>query len=141
MEDGDVLHAEWWQRAVAYTVDWVVVFSLGQILRAVLRADLAIALNLLFPFVYFAWGNGEFGRTLGKRVLGLHVVDHETGARIGFGRALLRHLTFMALFLALLVPGIIDVLFPLWDRQRQTLHDKVVRSLVVTVLPPYTETP
>ena len=104
-----------------------------------MRADLGIALSLLFPFAYFAWGNGEVGRTLGKRVLRLHVVDQQTGARIGFGRALLRHLTFFVLFLALVVPGIINILFPLWDKNRQTLHDKVVRSMVVTVVRPYTE--
>jgi uncharacterized RDD family membrane protein YckC len=135
----DVLHAEFWQRAVAYTIDWVVVFTLAQLLYVALPVDLAMALNLLFPFAYFAWCNGELGRTLGKRLLGLHVVDQESGARIGFGRALLRHLTFFLLFIALLIPGIVNVLFPLWDKRRQTLHDKVVRSVVVAVVRPYTE--
>lgn len=112
---------------------------MGQILQVSVRADLAIALSLLFPFVYFGWANGELGQTLGKRVLRLHVVDHLTGAKIGFGRGLIRHLSFFGLFVALVVPGIVDALFPLWDKKRQTLHDKVVRSVVVTVVRPYTE--
>lgn len=137
-DDGEVLHAEWWQRAVAYTIDWVLVSVVGQFLQVYLRADLGLALSLLFPFLYFGWANGELGQTVGKRILRLHVVDHLSGARIGFGRGLLRHLTLFALFLALVVPGIVDVLFPLWDKRRQTLHDKVVRSVVVTVVRPYT---
>lgn len=113
----------------------------GQILQSTMRADLAIVFSLLLPFVYFGWCNGELGQTLGKRVLGLHVIDHESGARIGFGRGLLRHLTFFALFVAFIVPGIVDALLPLRDRRRQTLHDKAVRSVVVAVARPYTEQP
>ena len=140
-EGGEVLHAEWWQRAVAYTVDWVVIFTTSQALQALLRPDLAMAFVLLIPFAYFGWANGELGQTLGKRLLGLHVVDHETGARIGLGRALIRHFAFTVFFLAFAVPGLVNVLFPLWDRRRQTLHDKVVRSMVVSVTRPYTEAP
>lgn len=138
-DGGEVLYAEWWQRAVAYTIDWVLVSVIGQILQVSIRADLAIALSLLFPFVYFGWANGELGQTLGKRILRLYVVDHVTGAKIGFARGLIRHFSFFALFVALVVPGVIDALFPLWDKKRQTLHDKVVRSVVVTVVRPYTE--
>lgn len=110
-------------------------------MQSTLRADLGLALSLLFPFAYFAYCNGELGQTLGKRILGLHVVDQASGARIGFGRALLRHGIFFVLFLALVIPGVVNLLFPLWDRRRQTLHDKAVRSVVVTVVAPYTEAP
>jgi uncharacterized RDD family membrane protein YckC len=34
---------------------------------------------------------------------------------------------------AFYLPGLIDVLFPLWDPKRQTLHDKAVGSVVVKV--------
>lgn len=31
----------------------------------------------------------------------------------------------------LLVPGLLDVLWPLWDGKRQTLHDKIAGTVVV----------
>jgi uncharacterized RDD family membrane protein YckC len=34
------------------------------------------------------------------------------------------------LFLACLVPGIIDALLPLWDPKRQSWHDKAVGTVV-----------
>ena len=37
------------------------------------------------------------------------------------------------LWVLLYIPGIIDVLFPLWDQKRQTIHDKAASSIVVTV--------
>lgn len=130
----DVVPAEWWQRAVAYTIDWVVVSLTGQVLQLLLGDGFGTALSLLFPFAYFAWCNGEAGQTLGKRLLALHVVDANSGARIGFGRALLRYLAFLGLFFACIVPGVLSVLRPLRDPGRQTFHDKAVRSLVVAVV-------
>jgi len=31
------------------------------------------------------------------------------------------------------IPAILDYLWPLWDRKKQALHDKVVGSVVVRV--------
>ena len=31
---------------------------------------------------------------------------------------------------------VLDMLFPLWDKRRQTLHDKVVGSVVIRTRPP-----
>jgi hypothetical protein len=33
----------------------------------------------------------------------------------------------------LIIPGLLDVLQPLWDRKHQTLHDKIVGSVVVQI--------
>lgn len=119
---------------MAYTVDWVVVSLAGQVLQLAL-GDFGTAVSLTIPFAYFAWCNGEMGQTLGKRLLGLHVVDQETGARIGMARGLLRYLAFLGLFLACIVPGILNVLRPLRDAKRQTFHDLAARSMVVAVVP------
>ena len=37
----------------------------------------------------------------------------------------------MVLWWLLLIPGLLDVLSPLWDGRRQTWHDKAVNSVVV----------
>jgi uncharacterized RDD family membrane protein YckC len=33
----------------------------------------------------------------------------------------------------LIIPGLLDVLWPMWDRKHQTLHDKLVGSVVVQI--------
>ncbi|NNG20260.1 RDD family protein [Naumannella sp. ID2617S] len=73
------------------------------------------------------------GASLGKLACGLRVVPAEQGhapVRLPWGTALLRPLVTRLLGLVPLL-GLIDYLFPLWDRRRQTLHDKVVKTQVV----------
>jgi uncharacterized RDD family membrane protein YckC len=87
---------------------------------------------VVLPFLYFAILNGnERGQTLGKRVAGIRVRRSDGVSPLGIGRALGRYaLTF--LFGVLLGPLILlDYLWPLWDRQKQALHDKAVGSVVV----------
>ena len=50
---------------------------------------------------------------------------------IGYGKALGRRLLASLFWWLLLIPGLLDVLWPLWDGRRQTWHDKVVGSVVV----------
>lgn len=39
----------------------------------------------------------------------------------------------MAFWMLWLIPGILDNLWPLWDRRGQTVHDKVARTVVIHV--------
>jgi uncharacterized RDD family membrane protein YckC len=67
------------------------------------------------------------GQTPGKKALGLRTIDQATGQPIGFGRAVgrmfARILSQQVLFLG--------YLWMLWDENKQTWHDKLVRSIVV----------
>jgi uncharacterized RDD family membrane protein YckC len=65
-----------------------------------------------------------------ERLLGIRVVG-EDFQPIGYGRAFGRVLIGSILWIACYVPGILDVLWPLWDEKNQSLHDKVVNSIVV----------
>ena len=69
------------------------------------------------------------GQTYGKRALGIRVVNEEGGS-IGYGRAFGRYGIIFLLGI-LVVPLLIDYLWPLWDDRSQALHDKGVRSFVV----------
>ena len=72
------------------------------------------------------------GQTVGKRVMKLKVVDAESGAAMAAPAARKRwiiHLLFG--FLGPLT--YLDGLWQLWDPQKQTLHDKVARTVVVKV--------
>ena len=71
------------------------------------------------------------GQTLGKMMLGIRVRDDGTDAPIGYGRAFARWIMPGIFWSFLWIPGILDVLWPLWDSKKQTFHDKIVRSVVV----------
>ena len=70
---------------------------------------------------------GSTGQSWGKKVLNLRLISEETGQPIGFGMALVRDICHF-------VDGIIcyiGFLFPLWDAKRQTLADKIIKTVVV----------
>lgn len=73
------------------------------------------------------------GATLGKMVCRLRVVpldQGQGGPALDKRRSWLRPvMTELLAFIPLV--GLIDVLFPLWDRRKQTLHDKIVGTQVV----------
>jgi uncharacterized RDD family membrane protein YckC len=71
------------------------------------------------------------GQTVGMMIVGARVIDEHTGGPIGFTRALGRAGFEYLMAILLVVPWIIDMLFPIWDPKNQTLHDKVTRSVVV----------
>ena len=92
---------------------------------------LMILLYFLVPFVYFAVLNGnERGQTLGKRVARIRTRRRD-GTALGIGRALGRYALTFAIGFVVGPLIIVDYLWPLWDAENQTLHDKAVDSVVV----------
>jgi uncharacterized RDD family membrane protein YckC len=90
----------------------------------------------LVTLVYYALlDGGPRGQTLGKRVAGIRVVDAASGTSIGYARGLGRAAGKFVfnLLMNLCLVGILDYLWMLWDRENQTLHDKMVGSYVVPV--------
>jgi hypothetical protein len=59
------------------------------------------------------------------------VRDVATGRTIGFRRGIARVLVRAVLYAAFLLPGLLNDLFPIWDRRHQTIADKVARSVVI----------
>lgn len=91
-----------------------------------------VLVNVAVPLLYSALlDGGPRGQTVGKRVAGIKVVDAVEGGVIGPGRAAVRRLLYNAFFVMFVIPGVINVLSPLWDPRRQAWHDKAVNSLVV----------
>src|SRR6185437_7783543 len=88
--------------------------------------------QVLIVLLYGAFFCGSRrGQTLGMMAVGARAVDRDTGTPIGFARALGRAAFEYLMFIIILIPWIIDMLFPAWDRKRQTLHDKVSKTVVV----------
>jgi uncharacterized RDD family membrane protein YckC len=75
------------------------------------------------------------GQSLGKQIVGIRVVKAD-GSPVTVGFAFLRdfvvrYLLFGLLGSFLVVPGLLDLLWPLWDKPgQQTLTDKIVSSYV-----------
>jgi uncharacterized RDD family membrane protein YckC len=70
------------------------------------------------------------GQTVGNMAVATRTVDANTGGPIGFGRAAIRSVVLLVLQVTI-IGGILDILWPLWDRQNQTIHDKTANSLVI----------
>ena len=138
----------WWRRVGATIVDTLVVMIPTWLLVAV-GAPAFISDVLLFGYLYFFWTNQ--GATLGNRATDTKVVS-ETGGAIDSNSAVLRGLILCVpqlissaisgggvgmwsagsgLSLVVGIFYLINYLMPLWDGRRQSIHDKVAKTLVV----------
>ncbi|GAB3624066.1 hypothetical protein GCM10027418_21500 [Mariniluteicoccus endophyticus] len=92
-----------------------------------------LAINALLFVVYHALMLRFRGATLGKMACGLRVVPAGLGRHTGglpWTVSIVRPLVYQV-FNQLGVVQLVDVLFPLWDRDKQSLHDKIVKTQVV----------
>jgi uncharacterized RDD family membrane protein YckC len=103
----------------------------GHLFGAVFLAGLTFAVIM---FVYDWVQHGLWGRTLGKRALGTRVVTASDRSKISGGAACGRAAVFALPPLVPLFGGLfalLNELWLLWDRQRQCLHDKAARTVVI----------
>jgi uncharacterized RDD family membrane protein YckC len=121
--------AGFWRRFAAYFLDGLVLVVPSIIVVVILGntaiANLITTLIALAYFVYFE--GGPTGQTLGKKALGIRVLDLRAGGPIGYGRAVLR---FIVRYISAIV-FLLGYLWMLWDREKQTWHDKAAGSVVV----------
>jgi uncharacterized RDD family membrane protein YckC len=122
--------AGFWRRVGATIVDALVLAIPLAILFAIFDRAAAQALGTLLSYAYVVYFEGSpSGQTLGKRALGIRVIDFRTGGPIGYGRALVR--AIVEIFSGLVV--FLGYLWMLWDGEKQTWHDKAANSVVVPV--------
>jgi uncharacterized RDD family membrane protein YckC len=127
-------YAPWLTRVGTNTVDGLVVipfFAATQVLDTPGTPRL-IAMVLAVPaivlFGYNRWYlAGRTGQSWGRKVFGVRLVDDRTGQPIGVGRAVLRDVAHLldGFFFCL------GYLLPLVSAKRQTIADKVSRTVVV----------
>jgi uncharacterized RDD family membrane protein YckC len=94
--------------------------------------DYAVAniLSLIVGIAYFTYfEGGPTGQTVGKRALGIRVIDFKAGGPIGYGRGLLR---YIARFLSAIV-FFLGYFWMIWDPEKQTWQDKIAGTVVVPV--------
>jgi uncharacterized RDD family membrane protein YckC len=121
--------AGFWRRFGAYFLDSILIGIVVGILTAVLKTTgyfVGIAIGLAY-FVYFE--GSPSGQTVGKRVLDIRVIDYATGGSLGYGKAFLR-------WIGRIVSGaicLLGYLWMIWDKEKQTWHDKIAGTVVVPV--------
>jgi uncharacterized RDD family membrane protein YckC len=122
--------ARFGQRVGAYLIDIVLVNFVVFVLSFLVQAAAGLLLSLAVGLGYFAVFEGSgSGQTVGKRLLGIRVVDFESGTPITYGRAFVRA---AGRYLSGLV-FLLGYLWMLWDRDAQTWHDKFAATTVVPV--------
>lgn len=126
--------AGFWRRLLATVIDGIIYGVAVTLAVLLLRGgeydqNAASGLNALVALAYYTYFEGSSGQTPGKRMLGIRVIDAgaSDGRPIGYGRAAIRHVMSYISGIALLL----GFLWMLWDRERQTWHDKVANAYVV----------
>ncbi len=144
-------YAQWGDRVVGYLIDSLLVGAGMLVLYLALGSLLAMFAGLgsqaagtmccmmivLFPLASLGVGFynrvylvAQRGSSIGQGVMKLKVVDIN-GNLLTVGTALIRLLAQVGLSFVPVVGPLLDLLWPLWDEKRQTLHDKAVGSFVL----------
>jgi uncharacterized RDD family membrane protein YckC len=119
--------AGFWRRFAAVFLDGILLGAIATILYALLKAG-GYALGIIVSLAYYSYFEGTpRGQTLGKRALGIRVIDFNTGESIGHSRAAIRYVS--SILSAIVI--YIGYLWMLWDGEKQTWHDKFASSVVV----------
>ena len=125
--------AGFWRRFVATVIDGLLCVGLGyaaQWLGWSTRSLAYQAVTGVILLLYFGYFDGSpSGQTPGKRLLGIRVMDFETGAPLGFGRAAVRQ---FARGISALALGL-GYLWMLWDPERRTWRDMLTDGVIVPV--------
>jgi uncharacterized RDD family membrane protein YckC len=121
--------AGFWIRFAGALIDNIIIGAVEIALTLGLGAG-GYALGIVISVVYYtALEGGPRGQTLGKMAVGIRVISFADGGPIGYGRAFLR-------WLGRILSGaviLLGYLWMLWDRERQTWHDKFANAVVVPV--------
>jgi uncharacterized RDD family membrane protein YckC len=127
--------AGFWRRLGAVLIDGLIIavvagglMGIGVAADIVALAVIGYVLWVIGPIVYDIYFHGSAsGQTPGKRLLGIRVIDFATGGPIGYGRATIRWLSKILSS----IPCFLGYLWMLWDKEKQTWHDKLANDVVV----------
>jgi uncharacterized RDD family membrane protein YckC len=121
--------ASFGRRLGAALIDGILLAIVNGVLTVAVGRNVATGVALAIGLAYYGYLEGSpSGQTLGKRALGIRVYDFGGGTGgIGFGRALIRYLGRILST----IPCLLGYLWMLWDKEKQTWHDKLANTVVV----------
>jgi len=115
-------------RFVAALIDGILLGIIGGLLSLILGRTLGTVLQILLGLAYYSYLEGSpSGQTVGKRAMSIRVVDFSGGGAIGTTRGLIRYLGRIASA----IPCLLGYFWMLWDKDKQTWHDKIATTVVV----------
>jgi len=117
-----------WRRFAASFIDGIILSVVYGVIYAIVGSSAASALYLVLSAGYFTYlEGGPNGQTFGKRALGIRVIGLSDGAPIGYGRGFIR---WIGRYVSAIPLGL-GYFWMLWDKEKQTWHDKFAGSVVV----------
>lgn len=134
--------AGWWRRAGGLIIDSLIISVAAIAIGVAVRHSTALAIGVsgAVQLGYLILMIGRRGQTLGMQAAGVVLHDAAgSGTEIGYQKAALRAVTALVIALPsafvpfLFVLPLLNYLWPLWDRQHQTWHDKVAGTLPMRV--------
>ena len=120
------------RRLVAMLLDGIILGVVQGVIAAITDQGVATGVGTLASIVYYTYFEGSAaGQTVGKRALGIRVVDFGGGTDrgIGYGRAFIRWISRILSA----IPCLLGYFWMLWDKEKQTWHDKLANTVVVPV--------
>jgi len=129
--------ANLFRRWVALALDpliAVILYLLGVGIVGSISKDLGTVAAIVLPIVYLVWFLSLLrqGLTPGKKLLGLQVVDHQTGTIPGFGKMFVREI--VGRFISGLFFGL-GYFWAIFDKNSQAWHDKIAGTVVLRLAP------
>jgi uncharacterized RDD family membrane protein YckC len=119
--------ASFGRRLVAALIDGILIGIVGGIFYAI-STTLGYVVQILLTVAYLTYLEGSpSGQTVGKKAMGIRVIDFRTGGSIGYGRAFIRWIGRYVSAIACLL----GYFWMLWDKEKQTWHDKFANDVVV----------
>ena len=127
-----------WRRLISAFLDWLLIGILAAAVGDLLgveapsppSADGGVSYGpfILVELAYFTYFHAtSAGQSIGNKIMGIRVLDADTGRSLpyarAFVRALMSNLSALAFFLGFF--------WMLWDPRKRTWHDMVANSLVV----------
>lgn len=128
-------YGNFWWRLLAITIDTIIVY-LGLILVSTISvltglefiSGIGTILSYIVPVLYFAIMESSSAQaSLGKMMLGMKVINADTGQKIGFWRAFGRY--FAKVLNAIIL--FIGYIMALFTERKQGLHDLISNTLVI----------
>ncbi len=149
----NIIYAGSWVRLLAEIIDiFILGFIVGMLAQVINEPSAVFRIIVLIVFgIYDIYLNAHFHGTLGKRILGLELLDLNFKP-LSYGRALLRFVLKFLLGVVLVIPTYVEELFPyafeimeifaitfavafismmFFNKYRQMLHDYFARTIVV----------
>lgn len=125
----ETVSADFGRRLVAWLIDAVIVGVPTFILMAILPLMLVWLVALAGGVAYQVYFWTSTGQTIGKKAMGLKVVNAETGALLDTGGAVMRYVGYMVSA----IPIYLGFLWVIWDPQHDGWHDKIAKTKVIKV--------